>query len=191
VPRAGLTTDRVVEEAARIANHSGLDQLTLAAVAQELGVRAPSLYKHVDGMPALRRRLALRAKRHLAEVLTRATVGKSRREALRSLATAYRDWAEHHPAESTAAQIAPSVGDLEDQEVSATVVQVVFDVLAGYGVDQDTLIDATRTLRAGMHGFAVLKSVGGFALDRSVDKSFEWWLETVDAALTAAGRSTG
>ncbi|HJY03666.1 MAG TPA: TetR family transcriptional regulator, partial [Streptosporangiaceae bacterium] len=50
MPRAGLTEARVVDEAEQMADEVGLSGLTLAALADRLGVRYPSLYKHVDGM---------------------------------------------------------------------------------------------------------------------------------------------
>ena len=43
MPRAGLTEARVVEEGERIADEVGLPSLTLAALAERLGVRQPSL----------------------------------------------------------------------------------------------------------------------------------------------------
>ena len=77
MPRAGLTESRVVEEAERIADEVGLSHLTLAALAERLGVRQPSLYKHVDGLDAVRRSIAIRAKTELADILARAAVGRS------------------------------------------------------------------------------------------------------------------
>lgn len=186
VPRAGLSSDRVVEEAARLADSAGLDVLTLAAVAESLGVKVPSLYKHVGGLPDLRRLLGIRAKRNLASVLAQASIGKSRGDALRAIALAYRDWARTRPGEYAAVQAAPAAEDEDDQQASAAVVQVVFDALAGYLVDEATLIDATRTLRAGLHGFVALEAAGGFALARSLDASFDWWLSSLDAALECA-----
>ena len=59
LPRAGLTQARVVDEAVDFADEVGLSKLTLAALAKRLGVREPSLYKHVDGMDALQRDIAL------------------------------------------------------------------------------------------------------------------------------------
>jgi AcrR family transcriptional regulator len=61
MPRAGLTETRVLEDAERLADEVGLSQLTLAALAARLGVRQPSLYKHIDGMDGLQRGLAIRA----------------------------------------------------------------------------------------------------------------------------------
>ncbi len=58
MPRAGLTTLRVVQEAEEVADEVGLANLTLAAIAPRLGVRIPSLYKHVGGMDDLQRLVA-------------------------------------------------------------------------------------------------------------------------------------
>src|SRR4051812_23456632 len=95
--RAGLTAERVVAEAAEVADEVGYDRLTLAAVAQRFGVALPSLYKHVDGLPALHRSLATLATGELGEVMARAAVGRSGADALRAAAGAYRDWARAHP----------------------------------------------------------------------------------------------
>jgi AcrR family transcriptional regulator len=182
-----VTPDRVVEVAAALADKDGLDALTLAAVAAELGVRTPSLYKHVEGLPALRRLLAVRAKQELAGVLGGAAVGRARGDALRAVALAYRDWAVEHPGLYTAAQAAPLPEDAEDTAASEAVVGVVFGVLRGYDVGDDVLVDATRTLRAGLHGFVALEAAGGYALARPVGDSVDWWLDSLDRALASAG----
>jgi AcrR family transcriptional regulator len=114
MPRAGLTTERVVDEAATMVDQVGLSQLTLAALALRLGVRQPSLYKHVEGIAGLQRGIAVQAKTELAEVLARAAVGRSRGDAIVSLAHAYRRWALDHPGRYAAAQRAPVPGDLDD-----------------------------------------------------------------------------
>ena len=77
MPRRGLDTARVVQEAARIADAEGLDEVTLARVAAALGVRAPSLYNHVDGRAGLLRLLALRSIDELADALRDAAVGRA------------------------------------------------------------------------------------------------------------------
>jgi hypothetical protein len=43
MPRAGLTREKVVEQAAAAADNAGLDNLTLAAVAQRRGVSLPGV----------------------------------------------------------------------------------------------------------------------------------------------------
>ena len=53
MPRAGLDAQAVVVAAAELADADGLEQVTLAGLASRLGVRAPSLYAHIGGQPAL------------------------------------------------------------------------------------------------------------------------------------------
>jgi AcrR family transcriptional regulator len=183
VPRAGLSQDRVVHEAERIADEVGLSKLTLAALAESLGVRQPSLYKHIDGMDALQRSIAVRAKLELAEVLGRAAVGKSRGDAVRAVCLAYRSWALEHPGRYAATVRAPAQGDADDLAASTVVAEVVFGVLAGYGLEGDDAVDAVRAMRASLHGFVNLESAGGFGLPRDVARSFDRLVAGLTAAL--------
>ena len=172
MPRAGLTQDRVVIEAELLADEVGLTNVSLAALAERLGVKVPSLYKHVDGLPALNRLVEARAKAEIADVLARATVGLSRDDALDALAFAYRDWAKRHPGRYEATVTAPSPDDPSSVEASGRAVGVMFDALAGYGLTGEDAIDATRAFRAAIHGFIALEAAGGFGMPRDVDLTF-------------------
>ena len=183
MPRAGLTPDRVVVEAERIADEVGLAALTLAAVATSLGVRQPSLYKHITSLDGLRRSIAIRAKAELAEVLGNAAVGKSRDGALRAVCSGYRAWALEHPGRYTAAVRAPEPDDIDDVAASTAAMEVVFRVLAGYDLEGDDAIDATRAIRASLHGFVTLETTGGFGLPRSASRSFDSLVEGLVVAL--------
>jgi AcrR family transcriptional regulator len=173
VPRAGLTETRVIEEAERIVDEAGLSSLTLAALAQRLKVRQPSLYKHIAGMNGLQRSIALRAKNELAGVLGRAAVGRARGDAIESMSHAYRAWALEHPGRYPATQRAPLPGDVDDESASSNVVGVAFDVMAGYGLRDDDAVDAIRALRSALHGFVTLEAGKGFGLPVDVDRSFD------------------
>ena len=81
MPRAGLTRDRVIEHAAAVADEVGVDNLTLAAVAQRCGVSLPGLYKHIEGLGAVKRDIALIAVRELTATLAAAAVGVAGRDA--------------------------------------------------------------------------------------------------------------
>ncbi len=184
MPRAGLNEALVVEEAGRIADELGLSRLTMAAVAERLGVRQPSLYKHVENMEDLQRSIALRAKRDLADVLGRAAIGRSRGDAIVALSQAYRAWAHEHPGRYAATQRAPAPGDADDEAASREATQVVFDVLAGYGLRDDDAVDAARALRSALHGFVTLEAAGGFGLPVDIDRSFERLVSGLAMALS-------
>jgi AcrR family transcriptional regulator len=198
MPRAGLNQDRVVTAAEEMADEVGLSQLTLAALAVRLGVRQPSLYKHIDGTAGLQRSISIRAKVELGDVLARATVGRARDDAVESMAHAYRSWALRHPGRYQAAQSAPGPDDTEDEMASAAVVGICADVLAGYDLRGDDAIDAIRAFRSAIHGFVLLETGGGFGLPVDVDRSFSRLVSGLVTAFarwaepsTLAGRQTG
>jgi AcrR family transcriptional regulator len=184
VPRAGLSTAAVVSEAADVADERGLDRLTLAAVADRLGVRLPSLYKHVAGLDALRREIAIRSLGELGAELRTAAVGRSGSVALLATCAAYRDYARAHPGRYASTLRAPSADDPELVAAAERVLATVLAVLAGYGLHGADAIDAARGLRAVLHGFATLETAGGFGLPQDVDRSFDRLVLGFDGALT-------
>jgi AcrR family transcriptional regulator len=185
MPRAGVTHERVVAEAAAIADEVGLERLTLAAIAQRFGVTLPSLYRHVEGLDALKRDLAVLGVRELTAALSAAGVGRARRDALHAIAGAYRDYARAHPGRAAAAVRAPDPDDAEYVAASEAAFAVLVAVLDGYQITGEDTIDAVRLLRAAMHGFVTLEANGGFGLAQSVDATYMRLIDTFDVAFAA------
>jgi AcrR family transcriptional regulator len=185
--RRGLDTERVVAQAARIADADGLDAVTLARVAGELGVRAPSLYNHVEGHDGLLRGLAVRGVRELTAALRTAAVGRSGADALAATARAYRAFAHAHPGLYAATVTAPATGDPEHRAAAQETVEVVFAVLRGWSLDGDDAVHAARAFRSAIHGFVGLEAAGGFGIPVDLDDSFEHLVATLADGL-ATGR---
>jgi AcrR family transcriptional regulator len=181
--RAGLTPDRVVAEAGALADERGIQALSLAPIAERLGVRVPSLYKHVGGLDDLHRRLALAGMRELTAELGAATVGRSGRDALHACATAWRAYAKAHPGRYGAIQRAPDPGDAELVEVAGRLTGLVYAILRGYGLDENQTVHATRAVRSALHGFVTLETGGGFGLPQDVDDSYERLVDLLDSGL--------
>jgi len=51
MPRQGLNKRKVLEAALAVVDAGGIEELTMRRLGQELGVEAPSLYKHTGGKP--------------------------------------------------------------------------------------------------------------------------------------------
>ncbi len=208
MPRAGLTHQRVVAEAAAVADEIGLEQLTLAAVAQRCGVTVPSLYKHMGGVEALKRDLALLGVRELTVATSTAAVGRAGRDALHAIANAVRDYAGAHPGRYSASVRGPAPDDAELVAANEAVLAIFLAALAGYGITGDSnqfgelldrraaatrlgerslndAIDAIRSLRAVIHGFVSLEAVGGFGLPRSLDATYARLIDSLDTAFRA------
>ncbi len=186
MPRAGLSRALLVDRAARIADESGWERLTLAAVADEFGVRQPSLYKHIGSLAELRRDLSVRGAKELSDALMASAVGRSGPPALRAIADAYRAYARAHPGRYAASVVAPRDGDEEHLRVAARILEVLSAVLAEFGLSGDDTIHAIRALRSVLHGFVSLEAAGGFALPQDLDESFRRMVDGFVAALRPA-----
>jgi AcrR family transcriptional regulator len=123
--RVGIDKDAVVRAAAKIADDHGWDALTLARVAKKLRIRSPSLYNHVGGLEGLRRELRLLALRDLNEALSRATIGKSRDDAVRGLAAAYRAFVKRHPGTYAATMVAAPKNDPAMEAAASNIVETI------------------------------------------------------------------
>lgn len=86
---------------------------------------------------------------------------------------------------------APEPGDEARAVAADAVLRVVFAILAGYGVTGEGAVDATRALRAALHGFVTLEAAGGFGMVREVDRSVDRFLVAFDAALGGWAEQTG
>jgi AcrR family transcriptional regulator len=184
MPRVGLDADAVVGAAAELADAEGLDQLTLARLADRLRVRAPSLYVHVDGLPDLRRRLAARGARELGAALASAAAGLAGEDALRAVAITYRSYARQHPGTYAALQL-PVDQDPQQSDAARMVVEIVAAVLRGYGLEGDEAIHGVRVVRAALHGFVSLETGGGFSLPLDLDESFDRLIAVLHQGLAA------
>jgi AcrR family transcriptional regulator len=178
-----LDQETVVEAAAKLVDEEGIDQLSLGRLAGRLGIRTPSLYNHVAGLPGLKHDLALYCLRDLLDHATRATIGKSRAEAIIALADAYRAFARQTPGRYMLTQQAPDPGDRELQVVAQQVVDVVRAILVPYRLSEEDAIHAIRGLRSIVHGFVSLEVAGGFGLPVDLDASFHWLINEFVAGL--------
>ena len=190
MPRAGLSPDVVVAEAARFVDDEGAHKLTLAALAKRFGVALPSLYKHVAGLDDLHGRLATTAASELAVELRRAATGRAGREALRAVASAYRTYASDHPGRYQYL-LRAHPGDEAYEAAAGEVLDVVYGVFAGYAIEGEDAVDAARFVRSTLHGFVALEAVRGFGIPRSVDRSFDRLVDGLDRALVGWSPSAG
>src|SRR6202522_4863165 len=184
--RAGINRDAVIRAAAKIADADGWDALSLAPVARKLRVRPPSLYNHVGGLEGVRRELKLLALRDLNTALSRATIGKSRDDAVRGLAAAYRAFVKRNPGTYAATMVAAPKNDPALEAAAGHIVETILSVLSGYGLERRAGIHAIRGLRSAVHGFVALEIAGGFGIPLDVDKSFDWLVTSLLKGLSAS-----
>ena len=181
MPRAGLDPAAVVAAGAALADEVGFANLTMGLLAERLGVRTPSLYKHVAGQDDLNRRIATLAMDEAAAAIGTAIQGYAGRDALAAAARAFRGYVLAHPG-----RYAATIGPVPDPALLAAgdrALEALRAVLRAYPIEPENVDHALRTVRSLLHGYATLQSAGGFQWSADVDQSFEWLIDFADRGL--------
>jgi AcrR family transcriptional regulator len=187
MPRAGLASASLTEAGAQLADEIGFDRLSMGLLAERLGVKTPSLYKHVGSLADLAHRIGVLAMTEVGDALRDATQGRAGRDALTAAAQALRTYVKQHPGRYAAGNAARPTGP-DDPLIgaSARVLDSLSAALRGYQLDPSQEIHALRMLRSALHGFATLEVADGFQIDVDVDDSFNWMINLIDHGLKSA-----
>ena len=172
MPRIGLDTAQVVEEAGRMADRDGIDAVSISSLARTFGVSHAALYNHIGSVDALRTEIAILGMKELAAVASDATIGRARRDAVTSLAGAYVGYARQRPGVYSTTVRAPDAQNIRHEAAAAALLRVVYQTLSGFGLNGDDLIHVTRHLRSLLHGFVSIEAAGGWGLPIDIDESF-------------------
>ena len=186
MPRAGLDPASVTAAGAALADEVGFSGLSMGLLAERLGVRTPSLYKHITSQADLAHRIAVVAMNEFADAIRDAIQGRSGSEALVAGAHAMRTWVRQHPGQYEAGNLAKVTGS--DDPLIPAIQRVLASwaaMLHGYRLEADQEIHALRMLRSMLHGFATLEVAGSFQIAADVDVSFTWILDFIDQGLKA------
>ena len=190
MPRGSLSTSEVVAAGARLADGAGMASVSLAALAERLDVKAPALYKHIDGIGDLQHRIATLAMTEFGDALRDALQGKSGASAIRALFEAMHTYIVEHPGRYAATVEARMQGP-DDPLLSATtrVIDSIRAVLSSYGIPPEERDHAIRMLRCTIHGFVLLQSADAFQWSNDPIESVAWMIRFFDAGLTAVTRN--
>lgn len=175
--KAGLDKDIILKTAADLADAEGIANVTLKALAEKLGVKPPSLYKHINGLEELNKALMLYGWKSLEKKVTRAAVGKSKEDAIRAIFYAYRDYVKEHPGVFEAMQWYNMYQSEENLQATEEIVAVLFQVLSAYDLQEEQKVHIVRMFRVFLQGFLMVEIHGGFGNPVSITESFDFSLE--------------
>jgi AcrR family transcriptional regulator len=195
-PAPARTTDAAILAAARdLLDEGGPDAVTMQAVAVRVGVRAPSLYKHVVSRDALLRAVAEDGIVEIGAALAAVVRGEDPASDLRAMAHAFRSWAHRTPNRYRHVFASSRAADRPPTGLAAAAVAPLLESCAML-VGPERALEAARLLTAYVHGFTSMELAEGFGLGGSVDSAFAFGVDTLVGALggaseRAAGRVAG
>jgi AcrR family transcriptional regulator len=185
--RAQTSRAAVIAAARDLLEDGGLDAVSMAAVAERVGVKAPSLYKRFDDRGALLAAVATEVANDLGQVVADAVAraGSDPGTRLEALALAYRSFALASPRATALlfAGVAPDV--VPSPESQAAAARPVLEVAAAI-VGPERALAAARVLTAFAYGFTSMESSGAFRFGGDVDEAYRLGVAALRAGLERA-----
>jgi len=168
--------DAIVIAARDLLEREGLAALTMNAVAQRVGVRAPSLYKRVDSRDRLIQLVAEATLTELAERLnTKHSVGE--------IAHVFRAFGKERPA-AFQLVLTPAAGTpLADDSFRLAAIQALLRA-AGELAGEEHALEAARLVVAWATGFISMEINDAFKLGGDVDDAWHFGVTRIVAAIT-------
>lgn len=182
--RARTSQEAIIAAARRLLEAGGLEAVTMQAVADRVGIRAPSLYKRFAGRSALIGAIAADVVDELDRAIAPAGQAADPSDAVRIAADRYRAFALQSPGayQLLFTRLLPQARPTaEANAAGAAGVLVLAERLVG----PDHALEAARLFTAFVHGFVSMELAGAFRLGGDLDRAFDYSIETIIRGLLA------
>lgn len=166
--------DEIAVAARELLEEEGPDALTMRRLAARLGVRAPSLYKHVSGKRSLEAAVIASGLDELGDALSKAA--REGDDPLAVIADEYRRFAVGHPHLYRLMTERPLPRDLLPPGIEAQAAAPLIGVVG--------TVDRARAVWAFAHGMSSLELVGRFPADADIEAAWREGLAAFGGALS-------
>ena len=175
-----LNRNAILEAAANMADERGAQALSIKSLAEQLGIKPPSLYKHfTGGLDEINTELMLYGWGLMEKSVIESAVGRSGDDAVMAICQSYRSFAREHKGLYEIMQWYNMYQSEEHLKAAEGMVNVMMRVLDAYDVETEEKVHIVRMVRSFLHGFAMLEAHSVYGSPFSVDDTFEFSMRTI------------
>jgi AcrR family transcriptional regulator len=183
--RKRLNLDVVVDEAALLCDEIGAEFLSLAALADRLGVRPPSLYNHIASLGDLYSQLSIKGLNALTNAVEEALEAESEKSPTEAIAVATRQFAKQRPTLFQYATYRMHLAEGDRKRYGARLLEVTRDAYRKEAGASQHNEAAEYLLRCLVYGFITLETNGALEPAKDIDRLFNSIIEIADAGIRA------
>jgi AcrR family transcriptional regulator len=187
--RARTSVDEIVAAGRELLEAGGLDAITMQAVAERVGVRAPSLYKRVPNRAALIAAIGAAVTDDLRQAIEPLANGADAAADLRAVAAAFRAFAHANPRSYGLLFMSLPPDARPPTELTAAAAAPVL-ALAARLAGPDHALEAARLVTAFANGFISMELSGAFRLGGDPDEAYRYGVDILVDALARRSVTT-
>ena len=176
--------EEIIEVCVEIIDNDGFLNLSMKTIADRLGIKPPSLYKHFQGgLDEIKEFIMVYGWNTIDIKIARSAVGKSREDALKAMCYALRDFAHEHPGVFEAICWHNSYTSELNKEITKGVITSLYAILDSLDFSDEKKMHVLRSLRGFVEGYAMLELHGSFGDKISLDESFAYGVDAMIAGI--------
>jgi len=183
---AKTSANDIVDEAILIIEQEGEAALTVANLAKQIGIRAPSLYKHFASRDHILAAVEELSFKRLGIVLT-AAIEESADQPLTDTFYAYRKFANENPNIYKLIFSDTRLDKKHAEEIRQSAAKPIFGLFASD--HPDLALKQARLVTAYVHGFVSMEINGAFRLGGDIDDAFKFGVEFLVKLIAQASPS--
>lgn len=178
-----IKRDDIINAGLALLNQGKIDNVTLKALAEKLGVKSPSLYNHFANRQELLGILATASLENFYQWLAKGSFGLTGEKKLIALAESYRQFALTFPSQYQLVQQPSYWQEAEAVTCSNQMIALVSTCLTDYHLTPEAEIHFIRLLRSYLDGFTSFSVGQAFKLSADLDDSFYFGLQVIMTGL--------
>ena len=135
--RNGLDINMIISRGAQLVNEVGLENITLKMIAEDLGVKTPSLYNHITGLEELKMQLMLYGWKQMEQRIMQSVIGVSGYDAIRAGCYAFYEYAIENPGLFNVMLWYNKFQNRETMEVTSGLFSILFKITSSLNIYAD------------------------------------------------------
>ena len=183
MPKTKIDKSLIIHRAVHIINTAGIEKLSLKTLAEDLGVKSPSLYNHVKGIEDLKEQIMLYGWKELEDRMIQAVIGLTGYDAVRAMCYAFHEYAVENQGVFGVMLWYNQFKDVRNMEAASKMFSVFFKVTESLNISQENCFHLVRMFRGFLEGFSLLENNSAFGNTLPVNSSFEISLDVLIAGM--------
>lgn len=171
--KAGLNKEKIVEFAAQKANQVGISNITVRSLADELGIKAASLYNHIECFDELKTDIMNYGWKMLEQQMLQSAAGISGYDAIRAMCNAFYSFATENSGIFEVMLWYNKYASEDNNQTTDRMFDVIYRIFKSVNISKENTEHIIRTLRSFLQGFSMLVNNNSFGNPVSIEKSFE------------------
>lgn len=151
-----INKEKVIQTTVQLVDKEGLNNLSLKLVADNLGIRTPSLYNHISNLDDLLREVAHKGMSEMNNLMTQAAIGKIGANAIKSLCCAYFEYMIEHPGVYETIQWATWHGNSETTELFNNYKAILTKLIYSCNLQKEKTNEILDLLIGIIHGYTTM-----------------------------------